>query len=64
MKLKVVKPKPKFYRISYAMLDNLLKKEKPVEQKKKVEMKKERKKQGGMPENELQCFGVTKEVNS
>ena len=40
MKLKVVKPKPKFYRISYAMLDNLLKKEKPVEQKKKVEMKK------------------------
>ena len=39
MKLKVVKPKPKFYRISYAMLDNLLKKEKPVEQKKKVEIK-------------------------
>lgn len=31
---------------------------------KKGEMKKERKKQGGMPENELQCFGVTKEVNS
>ena len=39
MKLKIVKPKPKFYRISYAMLDNLLQKEKPLK-KETIEPKK------------------------